>query len=103
MRVGADIDLERGVLTLDENKSDDERAWALDPNVVRALAAWVKLQGIERGDLLFVGEAQRPHETDRLAERLRAYLWLAGVRRDELQNQGPTAASCERTICEGTS
>ena len=35
-----DLDLERGVIRLDENKTDDPRAWALDPGVTRALAAF---------------------------------------------------------------
>lgn len=33
-----DVDLDRGVVTLDRNKTDDARAWALDPGVLRALA-----------------------------------------------------------------
>ena len=28
-----DVDLERGAVKLDENKTDDPRAWALDPSV----------------------------------------------------------------------
>ncbi len=34
------LELERGVVTLDENKTDDPRAWALGMAVVRALEAW---------------------------------------------------------------
>jgi len=34
------LDLEVGAVTLDENKTDDPRAWALDAGVVRALVAW---------------------------------------------------------------
>jgi len=37
------LDLDRGVLTLDENKTDDARAWALDPGVTAPLIAWKKL------------------------------------------------------------
>ena len=33
----ADVDLERGAITLDPSKTDDLRAWVLDPGVVRAL------------------------------------------------------------------
>jgi integrase len=102
LRVGVDVDLERGALTLDENKSDDARAWALDPNVARALVAWIKLQKLERGDLLFVGESDRPHETDRLAERLRAHLWLAKVRRDELHNTGTNRRQLRAHDLRGT-
>jgi integrase len=35
-----DLDLERGAVTLDANKTDDPRAWALSPGVARALKAW---------------------------------------------------------------
>jgi integrase len=38
-----DVDLERGIVNLDENKTDDPRMWALDPGVVRALVAWKKI------------------------------------------------------------
>ncbi len=41
-----DLDLEHGVLTLDENKTDDPRAWALDSGVVRALKWWKERQGV---------------------------------------------------------
>jgi integrase len=47
----ADLDLERGVITLDENKTDDARAWVLDPGVVRALKWWKEKQG---------GKAEQP-------------------------------------------
>lgn len=36
----SDLDLERGVIKLDENKTDDPRAWALDPGVATALALY---------------------------------------------------------------
>jgi len=41
----ADLDLERGVLRLDANKTDDPRSWALGEDVARALALWKKLRG----------------------------------------------------------
>jgi len=31
----SDVDLERGLLTLDQNKTAEPRAWAMDPAVVR--------------------------------------------------------------------
>ena len=40
-----DVDLARGRVRLDENKTDDPRAWALSPDVVRALAWWKKRTG----------------------------------------------------------
>jgi integrase len=36
-----DVDLDRGAIKLDENKTDDPRAWALNPSVALALAIWV--------------------------------------------------------------
>lgn len=35
-----EVDLERGAVSLDKNKTDDPRAWKLRPGVVRALRAW---------------------------------------------------------------
>jgi integrase len=64
------------------------RTWVLDPGVRRALTAWVKLRGLEKGALLFTDEFGRPHENDRLAERLRAHLLAAGVDRTELHTSG---------------
>jgi integrase len=37
-----DVDLEHGIIRLDENKTDEPRAWALDPGVVEALRRWKK-------------------------------------------------------------
>ena len=36
----SDVDLDRGVVVLDENKTDDPRSWILDPGVVEALRRW---------------------------------------------------------------
>jgi len=47
-----DIDLEHGRVRLDENKTDDPRAWALSPDVTRVLAWWKKRTG--GGDCDFV-------------------------------------------------
>jgi integrase len=43
----SDVDLERGRVRLDENKTDDPRAWALSPDVVRVLTWWKKRTGDE--------------------------------------------------------
>jgi integrase len=87
-RLGVEIDLERGTFSLDVNKTHDARTWPLDPAVRAALAAYVKLKGIEKGALMFTDEHGRAHESDKLAERLRAHLWAAGVRRPELHESG---------------
>ena len=38
------LDLTRGVLTLDENKTNDPRSWALDPGVLEAMGNWWRLR-----------------------------------------------------------
>jgi integrase len=55
-----DVDLQRGVITLDRNKTDDPRAWALDPGVTRALVAWKERQAPRDPDgLASTDEAKR--------------------------------------------
>jgi integrase len=46
----SDVDLERGAVRLDENKTDDPRAWALDPSVTKALAWWRKRHARAKSD-----------------------------------------------------
>jgi integrase len=86
-----DVDLERGAVRLDENKTDDPRAWALDPGVIRALRAWIAhreaLAGapLPRTAPLFVGEdGERIRGDDFHAKRFRAHLLAAGIDRVEL-------------------
>lgn len=56
-----DLDLVLGTVTLDKNKTDDPRSWALDPMVTIGLRAWRKLRGADKGDRVFVDEhARRP-------------------------------------------
>ncbi len=74
----ADLDLERGILRLDKNKTDDPRSWALDPSVVEALRRW-KAQG--RGES---GPFKSVPENRRQAAQLRDHLLLSGVDRSEL-------------------
>jgi integrase len=84
-----DLDLERGVITLDENKTDDPRAWALDPGVTRALAAYKNQRKAEDTDRVFVDEHRRTIEgADSLAPVLRADLQASGVTRPELFKSG---------------
>ncbi len=79
-----DVDLERGVVTLDVNKTDDPRAWALGEDVTRALAAWHALAKPEPGDLIFA-EQGVPVALDGLAELFRERdLPTAKVTRHEL-------------------
>lgn len=79
-----DVDLERGVVTLDRNKTDDARAWALNPGVTRALKAWK-----ERSTHAFVfADEDGILDIDGIAQRLRDDLMASGVDRAELHKQG---------------
>lgn len=89
-----DVDLERGAITLDKNKTDEPRAWALDAGVVRALAAWRRLRG-EPGPRVhvFVDEGVRSvvdRNDGKGCLRLREHLQLAGIDRQELFERSPT-------------
>jgi len=102
LRVGIDVDLERGAVRLDKNKTDDARAWALDSGVVRALKAYVELRKAKRGDYLFVDEDGRPFENDKLAEKLRADLKAAEVDRVELHEDGENTRKMRAHDLRGT-
>ncbi len=75
-----DIDLERGAVRLDANKTDDPRAWALDAGVTRALAIYRKTRGKPDAAQLVFHNFDEAH----LALRFRAHLAAAGVERGEL-------------------
>jgi integrase len=81
-----DLDLKRGVVTLDQNKTDDPRAWALDPGVTLALAAYKELRKAEATDRVFVDDHGRLLDGESLAPTLRADLLAAGVDRRELHD-----------------
>jgi len=84
-----DFDLERGVCSIDVNKTGDARSWRMDPGSTEALKRWVALRGAEPDDLMFVDPDGNPITSDhRLAELLRASLWACGVRRPELHTDG---------------
>jgi integrase len=74
----ADLDLGRGAVTLDINKSDDPRAWALSPGVAATLAA--SRPDDSGDDALVFARAM----SDRAAELFREHLALAGLDRPEL-------------------
>ena len=88
----SDVDLERGAVNLDENKTDDPRAWALSPGVASALRAWRALREVESGAKLaddapiFVDEAGERMDGDgsNLAKQFRAHLKAAGIDRPAL-------------------
>jgi len=79
-----DVDLERGAVKLDENKSDDPRAWALDADVAEALRRW-KPKGAKATASVF------DFDMDHLAQRFRDHLeHKAKIDRPELFTDGPT-------------
>lgn len=84
----ADVDLRRGVVRLDQNKTDDPRAWALDPAVARALRIYRDGWRADAcgKDLVFLDEHGRPIDTNNLARLLRRHLAAIGldVERPEL-------------------
>lgn len=75
----SDVDLERGVLSLDTNKTDDPRAWALRPDVVRALKVWRAMRP-EDDPLVFGPDVSEPKPAERFRERLKS----AGIDRPQL-------------------
>lgn len=80
-------DMEDGLINLDENKTKDPRAWALNPSTAEALRRWRRaapaskwIFGVEGGP------KTNPHPVyvDQLARQLRKDLTLAGVTRHAL-------------------
>lgn len=82
----SDVDLDRGVVSLDTNKTDDPRAWPLDPSVVRALTTWkTKFAVLDGSDLIFRHPVSlRPLKPGSYANSLRRALRRAGVDRPQL-------------------
>ena len=85
-----DIDLESGTVTLDQNKTDDARAWLLDPSVVRALTIWKKLSAPNaKSDALVFSRAGKPIGVEHVADTFRGHLdGLKGIRA-QLFEKGP--------------
>lgn len=94
-----DVDLDRGVITLDRNKTDDARAWALDLGVCRALARRWELTRPRPTARVFDASGLEP---DKLAKLLRTRLWEAGVRRPELHESGENRGRLRAHDLRGT-
>ncbi len=78
----ADLDLERGAIRLDTNKTDDPRAWTLDPGVVAALTKWHELRGKPAKTARVFSEIE---DSGHLARKFRElHLPAAGIKRPEL-------------------
>ncbi len=86
-----DLDLKVGAVRLDENKTDDPRAWALDPSVAKALAAWKKMRTDAKAtDLVFKRADGTAYDTDKIAPLYRSYLETAcNARAEILAKQAP--------------
>ena len=80
-----DVDLDRGRLVLDENKTDDARDWDLDPAVWSALMIWRKhfAAGVPLSERVCSIDGVGLN-VDRLAEQLRRDLETAKVDRPQL-------------------
>lgn len=76
-----DLDLMRGAVRLDKNKTDDPRSWALDPGAAEALRRWYEFLGRPAADTLVFGDVE---DRGHLADALREHLRTAGVTRPEL-------------------
>lgn len=76
-----DLDLKRGAIRLEKNKSDDPRSWALDEGTARALRAYRKRfrSDVDRDDLVFVDVHGRPLEKTGLAPLFRSHLQAIGL------------------------
>lgn len=82
----ADFDLERGAVTLDENKTDDPRAWALSPGVTESIRALREMRANAGGDvsddaLVFVDEHGESIAKWHAAATYREHLQAAGITR----------------------
>jgi integrase len=79
------LDLVRGTLRIEQDKTDHSRMWRLDAGVAEALRRWKDLQGRPQPDgLVFVDAKGVAPDVQHLATHLRADLKQAGVDRDEL-------------------
>lgn len=79
------IDLRRGWVYLEEHKTVSKsgaRDWPLDPQVAEALRRWRKLRPDTR--FVFENDSGAPLNVDKLPEKLRAHLKVAGIDRSEL-------------------
>ncbi|XXX77692.1 tyrosine-type recombinase/integrase [Sorangium sp. So ce134] len=78
----SDLDLERGAIVLDENKTDDPRAWALSPDVVRALRVYFAMCPPKQR--VFSRPSGLPLPGRDGAKIFRDHLRCAGIERPEL-------------------
>jgi integrase len=80
-----DLDLAKGHIALDRNKTNDPRSWALDAGVARALSAWHDRyhDGATPDDLVFAEDGVALYVLH-MADKLQADLKAAKVTRETL-------------------
>ncbi|MEP7051068.1 MAG: tyrosine-type recombinase/integrase [Pseudomonadota bacterium] len=81
-----DVDLDRGVLVLDRNKTNDPRSWSMDAGVVCGLKVWKAKFARSAKPNAKIIEDKNGAGIDRYmaASNLRDYLKLAGIERPQL-------------------
>ena len=89
----ADLDLKRGRVRLDQNKTDDPRAWVLNAGVFAALKLYRERMrpNAAPGEPVFLDPQGRAHSQFGMAELLRSHLGTIGLReeRPELFDDTP--------------
>ncbi len=87
----ADVDLDRGFIRLEENKTDDPRRWQMNAGCLRALKRWHEIQGRPaRSAPIFVDTSGKRLRVT--AEDLRAAYLAAKVDRPELHTGARTTS-----------
>jgi integrase len=81
-----DLDLDHGAVTLDQNKTNDPRSWALDSGVRLAMRAWRDRYRSDASpsERVFVDAEGAPLDAFGLPEQLRTWLRDAGIDRAAL-------------------
>lgn len=82
-----DVDLERGIVNLDKNKTDDPRSWVLNPSVTEALSRWRKLlsrEALKANRLIVHPKSGRLFQSAGAAKHLRKYARKVGLQRPQL-------------------
>ena len=91
------LDLRHGVVFLDREKTGRARPVPIDPDLVRALAAWRSLNPKAKpDDLVFVDASGAPIDRDDSADMLRADLLTAKQDRHELHDTKSAVRSAVR-------
>ncbi len=84
-----DVDLEHGVVRLDDNKTAHPRWWKMAAGVAAALGAWRRLRAdLDDSSRVFVEHDSDGLDIEHLAQHLRDHLREAGVLRHELHEKG---------------